>query len=200
MSWTSHIEQHEQLASTQDRAFALAEAGAEQGTAVLARLQTAARGQFHRPWFAAPGGLWLSLLMYPPAKLLGSGNLSLLGAAAVAELLSELGCAEERIKIKHPNDVLIDGKKIAGVLLETRSSLPAVVLGIGLNVSFALSDFPAELRDTASSVQLALGHAPSNMLTLAQRLRQLLYRNYQQLQAGQFTLGRFAMLGLPSNL
>jgi BirA family biotin operon repressor/biotin-[acetyl-CoA-carboxylase] ligase len=133
--------------STNLRAKALAAAGAPHGTLVTATAQTAGRGRQGRTWTAPPGRtLLLSLVLREPARLL-----PLAAAAAVADL------AGEGARIKWPNDVLVDGRKVAGILAEARPQEGWGVLGIGLNVAVRPGDLPAELRERAGTLGLEPG-------------------------------------------
>jgi BirA family biotin operon repressor/biotin-[acetyl-CoA-carboxylase] ligase len=122
------------IASTMDALHELAEAGAPAGTAVVAEVQTAGRGSRGRGWTSPRGGLWVSVLSRP-----ASGGLELLSlrvGLAVAELLGRLG-AGDRIRLKWPNDLMLDDRKAGGILCEARwhGESPAwVVVGLGLNV------------------------------------------------------------------
>jgi BirA family biotin operon repressor/biotin-[acetyl-CoA-carboxylase] ligase len=130
--------------STNDRARQLAEQGAPHGTLVTAAAQSAGRGRQGRTWSAPPGrALLFSLLLRDPPRLL-----PLLAGVAVAEVVGPDAA------IKWPNDVLIDGRKVAGILVEGRPQEHWAVLGIGLNVALRDSDFPDELRDTAATLAL----------------------------------------------
>jgi BirA family biotin operon repressor/biotin-[acetyl-CoA-carboxylase] ligase len=130
--------------STNDRARALATAGAPHGTLVTATAQTAGRGRQGRTWAAPPGrALLMSLVLRAPDRML-----PLAAAVAVAE------AAGERAAIKWPNDVLLDGRKVAGILAEARPQEGWAVLGIGLNVAVGLEDLPAELQGTAATLGL----------------------------------------------
>ena len=136
------------LGSTNDRAAELARAGAPEGTLVVADEQTAGRGRSGRRWHSPAGsGLALSLVLRPAR--LGSREiaaLGVIGALGSIEALTELGLQPE---LKWPNDVLLDGAKVGGILAEaswTNSQLDHVILGIGLNVSKTQMpevDFPA---------------------------------------------------------
>jgi BirA family biotin operon repressor/biotin-[acetyl-CoA-carboxylase] ligase len=135
-----------ETASTNDRARALAAAGAPHGTLVTASLQTAGRGRQGRSWSAPAGrALLCSLLLrdYDPLLPLRAG-------LAVADL------AGPGALVKWPNDVLLDGRKVAGILVEARPQDGWAVLGIGVNVAIDVADLPPELRDRAGT----LGRAP----------------------------------------
>jgi BirA family biotin operon repressor/biotin-[acetyl-CoA-carboxylase] ligase len=130
--------------STNDRARALAAAGAPHGTLVTAGAQTAGRGRQGRTWSAPPGrALLMSLVLRAPGRML-----PLAAAVAVAE------AAGPEAAIKWPNDVLLDGRKVAGILAEARPQDGWAVLGIGLNVAVRPEDLPEDLRATAGSLGL----------------------------------------------
>ena len=151
---------HRVTDSTSDRARALADDGAPHGTLVTAGAQRAGRGRQGRTWSAPPGrALLMSLVLrdWPPL-------LPIVGAVAVADI------AGPTAAIKWPNDVLLDGRKLAGILAEGRPQEGWAVLGIGLNVAVRTADLPAELRDRAAS----LGLEPAAIEpTLAELLRAL---------------------------
>ncbi|HVG77886.1 MAG TPA: biotin--[acetyl-CoA-carboxylase] ligase [Patescibacteria group bacterium] len=141
--------------STQTVAFALAADGAADRTVVVAQAQTAGRGRHGRLWLDEPGAsLLTSIILRPrlePARL---PTLSLAAGVAVVEALERVTGLKPRLK--WPNDVLVDGRKLAGILLESRiSPSPLVVLGIGVNLAQRV--FPADLAERATSVRLATG-------------------------------------------
>ena len=147
---------HRATDSTSDRARALALAGAPHGTLVTAGAQHAGRGRQGRSWSAPPGrALLMSLVLreWPPL-------LPIVGAVAVADV------AGPQAAIKWPNDVLLDGRKLAGVLGEARHQEGWAVLGIGLNVAVRAADLPAELHDRAAS----LGLQPADIEPMLERL------------------------------
>jgi len=130
--------------STNDRARALAVAGAPHGTLVTTGLQTAGRGRQGRTWTTPAGrALLMSLVLRGPDRML-----PLAAAVAVAET------AGPEAAIKWPNDVLLDGRKVAGILAEARPQEGWAVLGIGLNVAVRVEDLPEELRETAATMGL----------------------------------------------
>lgn len=149
-------------ASTNDLAEREALAGAPHGLVVLAETQEEGRGRLGRPWHSAPGlGLWMSILLRPVWPASRAGSLTLAAALAVADATEALCPIHTRIK--WPNDVLVDGRKLAGILTETRfqdGRLSHAVVGIGINVSQGTTDFPPELRTIATSLALASTPAP----------------------------------------
>jgi BirA family biotin operon repressor/biotin-[acetyl-CoA-carboxylase] ligase len=130
--------------STNERARELAATGAPHGTLVTASEQTSGRGRQGRTWTAPPGkALLCSLLLRNPPRLL-----PLAAGVAVAEL------AGDGALIKWPNDVLLEDRKVAGILVEGRLQESWAVLGIGLNVALRPEDFPPELREQAGTLGL----------------------------------------------
>jgi BirA family transcriptional regulator, biotin operon repressor / biotin---[acetyl-CoA-carboxylase] ligase len=150
--------------STNDRARELAAAGAPHGTLVTAGAQSAGRGRQGRTWSAPPGrALLMSLVLRDPPALL-----PLAAAVAVSE------AAGPRAAIKWPNDVLLDGRKLAGILAEGRPQEGWAVLGVGLNVAVRPGDLPPELRDTAASLGLDPGDVEAVLARVLDALQRTL--------------------------
>ncbi|HEY6222108.1 MAG TPA: biotin--[acetyl-CoA-carboxylase] ligase [Candidatus Eisenbacteria bacterium] len=159
------VERHVSIGSTNDEAFRRADEGAPEGLVVLAQAQTAGRGRQGRAWWDAPGAsLLFSVLLRPGIPLAQCPLLALALACSVADAGAEATGAA--LGIKWPNDVLHGGKKLCGVLAESRvsgapaapsSKRPAVVIGAGVNVNQMADDFPAELRGIATSLRIAGG-------------------------------------------
>lgn len=148
--------------STNARARELAAAGAPHGTVVTAAEQSAGRGRQGRSWHAPAGrALLCSVLVRQPPRLL-----PLATGVAVAEL------AGDRAKLKWPNDVWLEGRKVAGILVEGRPQERWAISGIGLNVALRPEDFPPELRDSAAT----LGLDASDIEPTLARLLELLER------------------------
>jgi BirA family biotin operon repressor/biotin-[acetyl-CoA-carboxylase] ligase len=141
--------------STNERARELALAGAPHGTLVTADEQGAGRGRQGRSWSAPAGSaLLMSLVLRelePTLPLVAA-----VGACEACEAVAPVAC-----RIKWPNDVWIDDRKLAGILVEGRPQEGWGVLGIGLNVATAEDEFPRELRATATSLRIAAGEPPS---------------------------------------
>jgi BirA family biotin operon repressor/biotin-[acetyl-CoA-carboxylase] ligase len=153
--------------STNTRARELAAAGAPHGTLVTADEQRAGRGRQGRTWSAPPGrALLSSLVLRDPPRLL-----PLLAGVAVAEVAEGAGAPAQ---VKWPNDVLVDGRKVAGILVEGRPQERWAVLGIGLNVALRPEDFPPQLRDTAATLGLEPGAVPATLAALLEALERWL--------------------------
>ena len=137
------------MGSTNQRARELAERGAPHGTLVSADEQSAGRGRQGRSWTAPPRSAVLMSLVVRELEE-RHALLPLAAAVAVCEACEE--CADVDCSIKWPNDVWIEGRKLAGILIEGRPQEGWAVLGIGLNVTTRPDEFPPELRDTATSL------------------------------------------------
>jgi BirA family transcriptional regulator, biotin operon repressor / biotin---[acetyl-CoA-carboxylase] ligase len=166
---------HQELGSTNDEAHRVAEEGAPHGTLVLAESQPQGRGRRGRSWVTAPGkGLALSLVLRPSLPPSRAPELQLVAAVAVCEAARELGAAHA--KLKWPNDLECNGRKLAGLLAELRAQgdrLQHVVLGIGLNVNLDERDLPPELRELATSLRLERGDEVPRPWALVKLLERL---------------------------
>lgn len=147
------------IPSTNDAAKALARAGAPAGTVVTAAAQTGGRGTKGRAWDSPPGlGLYVSVVFRPPAESLAL--LPLTAGLAARDAVEKSAGVEARLK--WPNDLLWEGRKLGGILCEsafTGVDLDFSVVGIGINVGQKKDDFPVELRDRAVSLRQASGRS-----------------------------------------
>jgi len=149
----------EQTGSTNDAILRSATPTPKEGLVLFAEHQTAGRGQRGNRWESAAGkGLWLSILLRPKIDITNSPRLTVWAAEAVSEAIRHEFSLETTIKL--PNDVQIDGRKVAGVLVEMRAQEKAphlAIAGIGINVNQSLEDFPAALQGGAITLAMALG-------------------------------------------
>ena len=160
-TFVRQIEVHKSLASTNDRGLAVAErSDVRLPMLIVTERQTAGRGRQSHRWWSAPGALTFSVVMnigVPPERPYVQARLSLGCGLAVRETLRQL-LPETSIGLKWPNDVLVDGRKACGVLLEAGSAAPErIVVGIGLNVNNSLAAAPPPLKTTAVSLVDAAG-------------------------------------------
>lgn len=147
----------EQAGSTQDELRELASKGAPEGTVVLALQQSSGKGRGGRKWASPLGGLWFSLLLRPKLPFRDLCKLSLLFGVAVARSLKKAGV---KPSLKWPNDLLVGGKKISGILLEASAEpdrVEYVLVGIGVNANFIPRLLPAPLDQKSTSVLEVLG-------------------------------------------
>jgi BirA family biotin operon repressor/biotin-[acetyl-CoA-carboxylase] ligase len=157
------VELHEALGSTQERARELAREGASHGTLVVSEVQTGGRGRLGRRWGSPAGGLWMSLVLRPGISTEVAARLTQAAAVGVAKALWELGV---EARIKWPNDLLVGGRKICGILAESSvESVPVaaknvepgegrpvdfVVLGVGLNANLDPGDLDVPDHEVAT--------------------------------------------------
>ncbi|MCT2537362.1 biotin--[acetyl-CoA-carboxylase] ligase [Aquibacillus koreensis] len=146
------------IASTQTLAKQLAATGAEHGTIVIADEQTAGRGRMQRTWHSRKGeGIWMSLILRPEILPNKAPQITLLVATVIAEVLSNFNV---KPLIKWPNDILINDKKVSGILTEMQAEqdqIEFMVIGIGLNVNQSKDMFPADLKPIATSLKIQSG-------------------------------------------
>lgn len=171
----------DQAGSTNDAILQIANAKSEEGLVVFAEHQTAGRGQRGNRWESAAGkGLWFSILLRPRIDLASSPQLTAWAAEAVSNAIqNEFPLIPV---IKPPNDVQIDGAKVAGVLVEMRAQQNAphlAIAGIGVNVNQSREDFPRELQSRA--ISLAMAHGKQiNRQSFAVALLRKLDRTYRE--------------------
>lgn len=133
----------DEVPSTNDEALGLAAGGAEEGTLVTARRQTRGRGRRGRRWHSPEGNLHLSLVLRPPGGAGAAVAIAFAAALAVAESIEDLLPDADPVEVKWPNDVLLGGRKAAGVLVEAAPpDGAAVVLGVGVNLASAPAGTP----------------------------------------------------------
>jgi BirA family biotin operon repressor/biotin-[acetyl-CoA-carboxylase] ligase len=143
-----------EIDSTSDEARRRAEIGAPAGTLIWATRQVGGRGRRGRPWVSPEGNCYTSLLLRPKAAAADAAQISFVAAVAVAEAVARQLPVGRRVSCKWPNDVLIDGAKCSGILLESRSSkagLEWLIVGVGINVE----SFPGETEFPATCLKAA---------------------------------------------
>jgi len=165
--------------STNTRAKELAVAGAAEGVLVIAEEQTQGRGRLGRPWFS-PGGenICASLILRPSMPPEAASRMVILTAVAAAEAL--IATTGLTATVKWPNDILVGGRKIGGLLLEMDVEMDAIdymVIGLGINVNSAAERFPKEIREKTTSVLIETGKPFSRIILLC-RFLELLEHEY----------------------
>jgi len=159
------------LRTTMETARQEALNGAPEGTVIIADEQTAARGRLKRTWLSPRGNIALSVVLYPDRKHLHS----LIMAASLAVVHSVETVTGLRPQLKWPNDVLLDGKKVCGILVETSvqsNKVDYAIVGIGINVNLDPADFPAILP-VATSLSRELGREVSRLELVKCLLREM---------------------------
>jgi BirA family biotin operon repressor/biotin-[acetyl-CoA-carboxylase] ligase len=150
--------------STNLLAFKLAGEGAPEGTAIIADHQTCGRGRMQRVWQSPPAvNLYTSLILRPALAAALSSPLTIMAGVAVAELLN--GYADRfqiysQVRLKWPNDVLINDKKVSGILTEMKTAgnkVEFVIIGIGININMQKNDFSPPLEEIATSLRIEMG-------------------------------------------
>ena len=176
-----------ELASTNIHARQLAESGAAEGEIVIAESQSQGRGRLGRRWQSPPFvNLYFSVILRPKLAPAAAPQITLMAAVALAETIdSFIGPAAG---IKWPNDILVDGKKLAGILTEASCDserLHYVILGIGVNLNYAIELMPEEIRERATSIAHLTGK-PVRRESFLRRLIQDLDRCYGELELSGF--------------
>lgn len=176
--------------STNDLASAQADSGALEGTIVVAEQQTKGKGRLGRVWFSPPEtGIYLSIILRPGFSPDQAPGLSLMTALALADTLAER--CPKAVQIKWPNDLLLGGRKVAGILTELsadKDKINYVVVGVGINVNHGIGHFPEELRVTATSIRRHLKHKVSRVELLRDFLARF-EREYARYRKTRLTAG-----------
>jgi BirA family biotin operon repressor/biotin-[acetyl-CoA-carboxylase] ligase len=202
-----NIEYYRTLQSTNEQAKAAADQGAPEGTLVVAESQEEGKGRLGRQWFSPEGsGIYATVVLRPPLKPEQAPGFTLMAAAALAQAVQQVtGMAPG---IKWPNDLLLAGKKFCGILTEMKAEMDRIhylVIGTGINVNMDPQLFPAEFRDTATSIKKELGQEVSRIRLLSAYLKSMetLYRIYleqglspiiEEWKAWSITLGQSVTL------
>lgn len=151
-----HIHYEETVESTQKVALQLAYDNASEGTIVVAEEQLAGRGRLARKWESPKHtGIWMSVILRPKIPILKAPQLTLITAVAAVQAIEHT--ARITANIKWPNDILVNGRKIAGILTELQAEadqISSIIIGIGINVNQTKADFPEELRSIATSIAI----------------------------------------------
>ncbi len=177
----------ERTTSTNDVISLLARDGMAEGMVVFAESQSEGRGRLGRKWISPPRkGLWFSVLLRPDIAPQSAMQLNIAAATALARAITlQTGILPE---IKWPNDILIRGKKVVGILTELSAELDQVkevILGIGVDVNLEANEFPPELRKLATSLRIETGRAIDRPALAVTVLREL-DADYHRIGRGQF--------------
>lgn len=183
--------------STNDIASRLAEAGEPEGALVVAEQQAKGRGRLGRTWFSPKGkGLWFSIILRPGLPPSAAPQVTLAGAVACAKAVRDIAGLDALIK--WPNDVVINNKKVCGILTEMNTDMDRirhVVMGVGMNVNVGGEEFPRELTATATSVKIETSKDISRLALLAAVLH-VFEELYARLKAGDFESVKQEWIGL----
>lgn len=149
------IHYFEEIESTNSEARRIAKDSAE-GTVVIAEAQTGGRGRLGRKWASPPGGVWLSVLLKPRLEAAHATRITMTVGLAVAKTIRSYGLDA---RIKWPNDILISGRKVCGILTEIEAetdSIEYAIAGIGVNVNVDVDSFPPDFRESSTSMSREL--------------------------------------------
>ena len=178
----NHIIRLDNIGSTNIEAFRMAEDGADEGTVIIADTQQRGKGRLGREWLSPPGvNIYCSVILRPPIPPVSAYQLTFLSAVAVARAVEQTVSVQPRIK--WPNDILLNGRKIAGLLNEMSAETEKVnfvILGIGVNLNMSSEQFPDNLRHPASSLMIECGSEIERKVFLKTLLKELdtLYDGY----------------------
>ena len=161
--------------------------GINEGTIIIAERQSAGKGRLGRRWFSPLGGIWLSIILYPQLSPSYIPRITLMTAVAIVKAMER--CAQVKAQIKWPNDILINEKKVCGILTEMSAELDVinwVVVGIGINVNVDHREFPEDIQEKIISLQEFLGKEISRV-RLAQILLEEFEKYYERLKRREFS-------------
>ncbi len=180
------IHMFSELDSTNSEAYRMAREGGDEGEVVVADRQLRGRGRLGRPWLSPPGvNLYVSIILRPPILVSNAPLVTLMSAVATAKATKVISGLQPRIK--WPNDLLINNKKVAGLLNEMRGKagkVEFIVLGIGINVNMTMGLLPEEMKFTATSLKEELGYDISRVEFLSALLQEV-DREYQAFSRGE---------------
>lgn len=176
------------VGSTNQIALELARKGYPEGTLVVADEQIAGRGRWRRHWYSAPGkSLLFSLILRPKILPVHFPQITLVAGASTARAIyQQIGV---RVGIKWPNDLIYQGKKFCGILVEGTGEVNCLVLGIGINMNQERDDFPLQLQDTATSLRMIKGEEVLRG-PLLERVLKTLEEDYEEYCRSGFALVR----------
>lgn len=183
-----NIEVHDTIDSTNNRARELAIGDAFEGTLIIAETQQKGRGRLGRDWVSPKGkGIWMSLILRPNIPPQKASGITTVGAVAIRRALNR--ALDLDIGIKWPNDIIIDGKKVCGILTESHADMDRVhyvVMGIGINANMTLEDFPPEIATTATSLRIAAGHRVNRREVIALIMEEIEKTYNRYIEDGDF--------------
>lgn len=170
--------------STNELAKSKAKAGAEAGLVVIANEQSQGKGRRGRIWHSQPGGLYFSILLRPRLPLNEAAKITLLTGVTIVEALRKF--YRLPAVLKWPNDILVEGKKVCGILTELSANIETInylVIGVGINCNQDPHSWPDDISETATSLQAVIGSSVNRKQLLERTLTHLEYR-YQEFIRG----------------
>ncbi|MEN6469795.1 MAG: biotin--[acetyl-CoA-carboxylase] ligase [Smithella sp.] len=177
---------YEEIGSTNDEAFRLGVQGAPEGAALIAERQNAGKGRMQRVWHSPAGAnIYTSVILRPHFEMACAPQISIAAGVAVAETLNPY--CPDKVMLKWPNDVLIEGKKVCGILSQMKMSgnaIDFVVVGIGINVNLNREQFPQDIQSIATSLAIGSGRKISREELIVSLYENLAKWYKQLLQSG----------------
>ena len=164
---------YKEVASTNTVAKFLSMNNIENGSVVISERQTKAKGRSGKSWESPLGGIWLSIILNPNVDYSKLPLITLATGVAVAKTLERVGI--ENPEIKWPNDIIINDKKVCGILTEAVTkfnTIENVIIGVGIDANLNLADFPEELQDGTTTLQIELGRAGNENLLIGMFLEE----------------------------
>jgi len=161
--------------------------GINEGTLIIAERQSAGKGRLGREWFSPAGGIWFSIILYPQLSPSYISRITLMTAVAVVKAIKI--CTQIKSQIKWPNDILINEKKVCGILTEMSAELDVinwVVVGIGINVNIDHREFPEDIQENTISLKEASGEEVLRV-KLVQTFLQEFEKYYEILKRREFS-------------
>lgn len=163
-----------EVSSTNTIAKFLSQNGIENGSVVIAEKQTAGRGRSGKSWESPLGGIWLSAILTPDVDYSKIPLITLATGVAVAKTFEKIGV--ENPKIKWPNDIMINGKKVCGILTEAITNFNTtehVIVGVGIDANLSTEDFPEELQNITTTLEKEMGRKVNENLLIKIFLEEL---------------------------
>lgn len=158
---------YREVSSTNTVARFLSESGVENGTVVISESQTSARGRSGKSWASPLGGVWLSIILNPNVDHSKLPLITLATGVAVAKTLERIGI--ENAEIKWPNDIMINDKKVCGILTEAVAkfnTIENIIIGVGIDANLEIEDFPEELQEGTTTLEKELGRKGNENLLI----------------------------------
>ena len=202
---------YKEVASTNTVAKFLSMNNIENGSVVISERQTKAKGRSGKSWESPLGGIWLSIILNPNVDYSKLPLITLATGVAVAKTLERIGV--ENPEIKWPNDIIINDKKVCGILTEAVTkfnTIENVIIGVGIDANLNLADFPEELQDGTTTLQIELGRAGNENLLIGMFLEEfekianlLIEEQYEDIlkewRKRSYTIGKIVEVREPFN-
>ena len=202
---------YKEVSSTNTVAKFLSAHGAENGTVIISEKQTKAKGRSGKTWESPLGGVWLSIILNPNVDHSRLPLMTLATGVAVAKTLEKIGVKNP--EIKWPNDILINGKKVCGILTEAIAkfnTIENVIVGVGIDANLELNDFPKELQDGTTTLKKELGREGNENFLIKtfleefEKISELFYdKDYEKIlkewRKRSYTIGKIVEVREPFN-